>query len=64
MWSCSFVSVLCSCDWNMYTIRYAVALSKQRGVKRTAGDALCDKDQSEDSEVMSEASLEETDMLI
>lgn len=48
------------CDWNMYTIRYAVALSKQRGVKRTAGDALCD----EDSEVMSEASLEETDMLI
>lgn len=56
--------VLCSCDWNMYTIRYAVALSKQRGVKRTAGDALCDKDQSEDSEVMSEASLEETDMLI
>lgn len=60
MWSCSFVSVLCSCDWNMYTIRYAVALSKQRGVKRTAGDALCD----EDSEVMSEASLEETDMLM
>lgn len=52
--------VLCSCDWNMYTIRYAVALSKQRGVKRTAGDALCD----EDSEVMSEASLEETDMLM
>uniref|UniRef100_A0A674E866 PWP2 small subunit processome component n=1 Tax=Salmo trutta TaxID=8032 RepID=A0A674E866_SALTR len=52
------------CDWNMYTIRYAVALSKQRGVKRTAGDALCDKDQSEDSEVMSEASLEETDMLM
>lgn len=48
------------CDWNMYTIRYAVALSKQRGVKRTAGDALCD----EDSEVMSEASLEETDMLM
>uniref|UniRef100_A0A8C8LRZ4 Small-subunit processome Utp12 domain-containing protein n=1 Tax=Oncorhynchus tshawytscha TaxID=74940 RepID=A0A8C8LRZ4_ONCTS len=52
MWSCSFVSVLCSCDWNMYTIRYAVALSKQKGVKRTAGDALCDKDESEDSEVM------------
>uniref|UniRef100_A0A8C8FX99 PWP2 small subunit processome component n=1 Tax=Oncorhynchus tshawytscha TaxID=74940 RepID=A0A8C8FX99_ONCTS len=64
MWSCSFVSVLCSCDWNMYTIRYAVALSKQKGVKRTAGDALCDKDESEDSEVMSEASLEETDMLM
>ncbi|XP_064879639.1 PWP2 small subunit processome component [Oncorhynchus nerka] len=54
------------CDWNMYTIRYAVALSKQKGVKRTAGDALCDKDESEDedSEVMSEASLEETDMLM
>nr|XP_046191021.1 PWP2 small subunit processome component [Oncorhynchus gorbuscha] len=52
------------CDWNMYTIRYAVALSKQKGVKRTAEDALCDKDESEDSEVMSEASLEETDMLM
>ncbi|XP_052371653.1 PWP2 small subunit processome component [Oncorhynchus keta] len=45
------------CDWNMYTIRYAVALSKQKGVKRTAEDALCDKDESE-------ASLEETDMLM
>ncbi|KAK6325552.1 hypothetical protein J4Q44_G00048940 [Coregonus suidteri] len=53
------------CDWNMYTIRYALALSKQRGVKRTAGDALCDEGVSEDSEVMSEASLEEeTDMLM
>uniref|UniRef100_A0A6Q2Y2G7 Small-subunit processome Utp12 domain-containing protein n=1 Tax=Esox lucius TaxID=8010 RepID=A0A6Q2Y2G7_ESOLU len=26
------------CDWNMYNIRYAVAMSKQRGVKRTAED--------------------------
>ncbi|KAJ8004026.1 hypothetical protein DPEC_G00154520 [Dallia pectoralis] len=54
------------CDWNMYTIRYAVAMSKQKGVKRTAEEALCEEDDEErsDSEVMSEASLEETDMLM
>ncbi|XP_010884403.2 PWP2 small subunit processome component [Esox lucius] len=54
------------CDWNMYNIRYAVAMSKQRGVKRTAEDVLCDNEDEEgsDSEVLSEASLEETDMLM
>uniref|UniRef100_A0A6Q2XEJ9 Small-subunit processome Utp12 domain-containing protein n=1 Tax=Esox lucius TaxID=8010 RepID=A0A6Q2XEJ9_ESOLU len=38
------------CDWNMYNIRYAVAMSKQRGVKRTAEDVLCDNEDEEGSD--------------
>ncbi|TRY95282.1 hypothetical protein DNTS_006739 [Danionella cerebrum] len=28
------------CDWNIYSIRYAAALSKQRGLKRAAGELI------------------------
>ncbi|XP_062303436.1 PWP2 small subunit processome component [Osmerus eperlanus] len=49
------------CDWNMYTIRYAVALSKQRGVKRGADkqgqEEEEDEEEEEMSDKMSEASL-------
>ncbi|XP_046886720.1 PWP2 small subunit processome component [Hypomesus transpacificus] len=49
------------CDWNMYTIRYAVALSNQRGVKRGAdkqGQEEEDEEEEEEwSDKMSEASL-------
>ncbi|XP_067116836.1 PWP2 small subunit processome component [Osmerus mordax] len=47
------------CDWNMYTIRYAVALSKQRGVKRGADKQGQEEDEEEEemSDKMSEASL-------
>ncbi|XP_036401269.1 PWP2 small subunit processome component [Megalops cyprinoides] len=52
------------CDWNIYTIRYAAALSKQRGLKRTAADSLSEEGEgSEGSDMESEASVEETDML-
>lgn len=51
-----------SCDWNMYTIRYTMALSKQRGMKRTATDSLCEEDE-DSSEVMSSED-EEVDMMI
>ncbi|XP_072513698.1 PWP2 small subunit processome component [Salminus brasiliensis] len=38
------------CDWNIYTIRYAKALSKQRGLKRTAEDSLSEEE--DESEVL------------
>lgn len=41
----------------MYNIRYAAALSKQRGVKRTAED---DDEQSE----MSEASMDDAELML
>ncbi|XP_013867463.1 PWP2 small subunit processome component [Austrofundulus limnaeus] len=50
------------CDFNMYNIRYAVALSKQRGVKRPA-----EEEEEEDeglSEEMSEASLDDSEMIL
>lgn len=50
-----------SCDWNMYTIRYARALSKQRGMKRTATDSLSEEEEAS-SEVMG-SEEEEEDML-
>lgn len=56
------MSPLCSCDWNIYTIRYAEALSKQRGLKRAASEPASDDERSEVSDLMSEPTLEETDM--
>uniref|UniRef100_A0A8C1ZGC9 PWP2 small subunit processome component n=1 Tax=Cyprinus carpio TaxID=7962 RepID=A0A8C1ZGC9_CYPCA len=40
-----------SCDWNIYNIRYAAALSKQRGMKRTAAESLSDEEDEEEEEV-------------
>uniref|UniRef100_A0A671RHZ4 Periodic tryptophan protein 2 homolog n=1 Tax=Sinocyclocheilus anshuiensis TaxID=1608454 RepID=A0A671RHZ4_9TELE len=40
-----------SCDWNIYNIRYAAALSKQRGMKRTAAESLSDEEEEEEEEV-------------
>lgn len=57
-----------SCDWNMYTIRYTMALSKQRGMKRTATDSLCEEEEAssevmgsedEEEDLMTESFLEE-----
>nr|XP_020470918.1 periodic tryptophan protein 2 homolog [Monopterus albus] len=54
------------CDFNMYNIRYAVALSKQRGVKRPAEEDQGEEkdDREELSEEMSEASLEDAEMMM
>ncbi|XP_053721921.1 PWP2 small subunit processome component [Synchiropus splendidus] len=54
------------CDFNMYTIRYAVALSKQRGMKRAAeeNDEDSNDEDEQEEEVMSEASLEGADMIL
>lgn len=56
------------CDFNMYNIRYAVALSKQRGMKRAAeedeGVEEEEDDEEELSEEMSEASLEDAEMVL
>ncbi|TNM93985.1 hypothetical protein fugu_002161 [Takifugu bimaculatus] len=46
------------CDFNMYNIRYAAALSRQRGLKRTA------EDDDRVSEDMSEASSDAADMMM
>uniref|UniRef100_H3CZ41 PWP2 small subunit processome component n=1 Tax=Tetraodon nigroviridis TaxID=99883 RepID=H3CZ41_TETNG len=46
------------CDFNMYNIRYAAALSRQRGLKRAAEDDECL------SEDMSEASSHTADLMI
>lgn len=54
---------LCRCDFNMYNIRYAAALSRQRGLKRAAQDQ--DQDQDDRlSEDMSEASSHTADVMI
>lgn len=45
------------CDFNMYNIRYAVALSKQRGVKRAAEETK-EEEEGEMSVEVSEASLD------
>lgn len=50
------------CDWNIYTIRYATALSKQRGMKRTAADSLAEEDEA-CSEVFGSEEDEEEDMM-
>lgn len=57
------------CDFNKYNIRYAVALSKQRGIKRAAEEDEGveeddDDDEEELSEGMSEASIEGADMVL
>uniref|UniRef100_A0A3P8SH77 PWP2 small subunit processome component n=1 Tax=Amphiprion percula TaxID=161767 RepID=A0A3P8SH77_AMPPE len=54
-------SLFNDCDFNMYNIRYATALSKQRGLKRSAEEEEEDEDQSEE---MSEASLEDAEMML
>ncbi|XP_056157267.1 PWP2 small subunit processome component [Lampris incognitus] len=45
------------CDWNIYNIRYALALSKQQGMKRSS------EEEEEGSEDMSEASEEDVGVL-
>ncbi len=45
----------------MYNIRYAVALSKQRGIKRAAEE---DEGAEEDDEELSEASVDDADMML
>lgn len=55
------------CDFNLYNIRYAVALSKQRGIKRAAEGAEEEEEEEDDgeaSEEMSEASLEAADLML
>lgn len=57
------------CDFNKYNIRYAVALSRQRGIKRAAEEDEGveeddDDDEEELSEGMSEASIEGADMIL
>uniref|UniRef100_A0A3Q1D6A7 Small-subunit processome Utp12 domain-containing protein n=1 Tax=Amphiprion ocellaris TaxID=80972 RepID=A0A3Q1D6A7_AMPOC len=50
------------CDFNMYNIRYATALSKQRGLKRSAEEE--EEEDEDQSEEMSEASLENAEMML
>lgn len=51
------------CDFNMYNIRYAAALSKQKGLKRPAEEEEEEPDEGL-SEQMSEASVEESEMML
>uniref|UniRef100_H3AB34 PWP2 small subunit processome component n=1 Tax=Latimeria chalumnae TaxID=7897 RepID=H3AB34_LATCH len=56
-----FFSVLFWCDWNRYNIKYAIALSQQRGMKRSAEPSASDEE-SEGSDVpTSEHCMEETE---
>lgn len=50
----------------MYNIRYAVALSKQRGLKRAAEEETEDQEEEDEelSEEMSKASLEDAEMML
>lgn len=50
----------------MYNIRYAVALSKQSGLKRAAEEETEDQEEEDEelSEEMSEASLEDAEMML
>ncbi|XP_036413031.1 PWP2 small subunit processome component [Colossoma macropomum] len=52
------------CDWNIYTIRYIKALSKQRGMKRTATDSLSEQEEEgEGGSVVMGSEDEEEDMM-
>ncbi|XP_068127133.1 periodic tryptophan protein 2 homolog isoform X2 [Hyperolius riggenbachi] len=54
-----FSSISKLCEWNRYNMKFAVCLSQQRGVKRSAGDT----DSDAESEVMSlEDSVEEAEL--
>ena len=66
-----FLLSLFRCEWNIYTIRYAVALSKQRGLKRSAEQEEEEEEEEEEvvededsSEGMSQASVEDTVMVM
>lgn len=52
----------------MYNIRYATALSKQRGVKRAAEEDIGDQEEEEEdeeqAEEMSVASLEDAELML
>ncbi|XP_016132550.1 periodic tryptophan protein 2 homolog [Sinocyclocheilus grahami] len=50
------------CDWNIYNIRYAAALSKQRGMKRTAAESLSDEEEEEEEVAMDSGGDEENIM--
>ncbi|XP_057686197.1 PWP2 small subunit processome component [Corythoichthys intestinalis] len=53
------------CDFNLYNIRYAVALSKQRGMKRAAHQENSEEEEDEQlSEEMSQASLDDEEMSV
>ncbi|KAJ8379169.1 hypothetical protein AAFF_G00230810 [Aldrovandia affinis] len=56
------------CDWNIYTIRYAEALSNQRGLKRAAERCLSEEEEEEEeeggSDVASEVSMEEESLTL
>ena len=50
----------------MYTLRYAVALSNQRGLKRAAADELSEEEEEgseEEDDTMCEPLMIETDLL-
>ena len=69
-----FLLSLFRCEWNIYTIRYAVALSKQRGLKRSAEQLEEGEEEEEEEEEvvededlfegMSQASMENTVMVM
>jgi periodic tryptophan protein 2 len=46
-----------SCDWNRYNIRYALAVSKQRGMKRTLEPLGTEEEEEEEAEASDEDSL-------
>ncbi|KAG5852379.1 hypothetical protein ANANG_G00061770 [Anguilla anguilla] len=55
------------CDWNIYNIQYARALSNQKGIKRPAADSLSEEEEEEaeaEEEDLEMASMEEADTLI
>uniref|UniRef100_W5M7N2 PWP2 small subunit processome component n=1 Tax=Lepisosteus oculatus TaxID=7918 RepID=W5M7N2_LEPOC len=51
------------CDWNQYNIKYALALSKQRGIKRLASESINEDDGSEGLESVRDQSFEEADIV-
>lgn len=46
-----------SCEWNIYNIKYALAISQQRGMKRTAEETPGDEEEldSDSDYLMQEA---------
>lgn len=41
-------SALYSCDWNRYNVQYALAMSKQRGVKRPSEPPQSEEEEGDD----------------
>ncbi|XP_048350885.1 periodic tryptophan protein 2 homolog [Sphaerodactylus townsendi] len=60
---CHFEEVSKLCDWNCYNMKYILAISQQRGMKRTAEESENDEDLQDLEESRNDSPMEESVVL-